>query len=453
MEKRFVFILMKYLKLIYNFSFSAILLLVICCFHKLEGQQANTFSNIQYITSNEGLSQSEVTCIIQDKKGFIWIGTRGGLNRYDGANIKIYQNEIGNPNSLINNSVEALFEASNGHIWIGTKSNGVSRFIPELDRFEQASTELDSLQEKNVIRIAESSTNTIWLGTINSGLYIFDPIENSIKHLLNRQTVSDIVKAKDGKMWVGTTQGAYVYDKKGDLIELLPIGSVSSIVEDEQSGLMYYVSWGTGLISYNPISKTTTPHELSTNNLGINKTHYLYHDNEQNIWIGSWGGGVYRFNPNSQKVTHFNLYKPQSKGSSELYNDVLSVYQDKLGLLWFGTNGGGLCKVDKNIQQFGSSAFNNTAHSLPNEPIWSIFKDRDNHLLVGIKGNNHLYYSLDDIHFNKIELSSKTNSLRTKKDGIKVIYQDLEGSIWVGGNYDLFEIKKKRTALKLIHQT
>ena len=72
------------------------------------GQQNNYFSNIQYLTSDDGLSQNEITSIIQDQKGFVWIGTRAGLNRYDGTSFKEFQNEIGNPNSLINNSIEVL---------------------------------------------------------------------------------------------------------------------------------------------------------------------------------------------------------------------------------------------------------------------------------------------------------------------------------------------------------
>ena len=94
------------------------------------------FSNIQYFTSDEGLSQSEVTCILQDRQGFLWIGTRGGLNRYDGYSFQIFQNEIGNPNSLINNSIECLLEDRQGNIWIGTKSNGLSKYSPELEQFE-----------------------------------------------------------------------------------------------------------------------------------------------------------------------------------------------------------------------------------------------------------------------------------------------------------------------------
>ena len=136
----------------------------------INAQQQDYFSNIQYITSNEGLSQGEVTAILQDKKGFLWIGTRGGLDRYDGNNIKVFQNEIDNTNSLSNNSVETLFEDSKGHIWIGTKSNGVCRYIPETDQFEQIVATFDGLHEKNVISIEESLDNKIWLGTGNHGL-------------------------------------------------------------------------------------------------------------------------------------------------------------------------------------------------------------------------------------------------------------------------------------------
>ena len=102
----------------------------------IPAQEAPAFSNIQYLNSDDGLSQSEVTCLLQDRQGFLWIGTRGGLNRYDGHTFRIFQNQIGNANSLINNSIESLFEDSKGNIWIGTKSNGLSCYDPEFDRFE-----------------------------------------------------------------------------------------------------------------------------------------------------------------------------------------------------------------------------------------------------------------------------------------------------------------------------
>ena len=140
-------------------------------------QEVSYFPNIQYITSDNGLSQSEVTAIIQDRQGFLWIGTRGGLNRFDGTNFKIFQNEIGNANSLINNSIESLFEDSKGRIWIGTKSNGVSCYDPEYDQFEHFQyhpQDTNSIGGNRVISIAESPTGEIWIGTWGNGLTIID---------------------------------------------------------------------------------------------------------------------------------------------------------------------------------------------------------------------------------------------------------------------------------------
>ena len=119
-----------------------------CMVFSTVAQKPDHFPNIRYITSDEGLSQNEVTSILQDKKGFLWVGTRGGLNKYDGNTIKVYQNELGNSNSLSNNSVETLFEDSNGLIWIGTKSNGVSIYNPKFDRFEQVNSELNLARYK-----------------------------------------------------------------------------------------------------------------------------------------------------------------------------------------------------------------------------------------------------------------------------------------------------------------
>lgn len=83
-----------------------------------------------FLTVDNGLSHNEVTAIVQDKDGFIWIGTRGGLNRYDGYQFKIFNQIPGDSNSLVNPSIESLFVDSKGNIWIGTKSGGVSKYNP-----------------------------------------------------------------------------------------------------------------------------------------------------------------------------------------------------------------------------------------------------------------------------------------------------------------------------------
>jgi signal transduction histidine kinase/ligand-binding sensor domain-containing protein/DNA-binding response OmpR family regulator len=429
-------------QLVLTLSIAAILFFSIL---KTNGQQQDYFSNIAYITSNEGLSQSEVTSILQDKKGFLWIGTRGGLNRYDGSNIKIYLNETNNANSLANNSIEILFEDSKGTIWIGTKSNGISRYIPELDRFEQIISNFEELSEKNVISIEEGPNSNIWIGTVKNGLYIYNPKENTTQHLHETLTIADILRTKNDEMWLGTLQGAFIYNRQGAFLEHLDIGDFASLIEDEKSGLIYYVSFRDGFLSYDPILKKKIAYNISNNpdtKARQYNLHDIYQDKDRNIWISAWNGGAFRFDIKTQKLINFTLHSNQAKGSAELYNDVLCVYQDKLGTLWFGTNGGGLCKIDNRTNQFGVESFNQNGKNLPIEPIWSILKDNDDRLWVGIKGNENLYYSKNDKLFNQIKLPTfLDNKGRKVKSGIKVIYQDLNKRLWIGGNNFLSEVE------------
>ena len=424
-----------------------------CMVFSTVAQKPDHFPNIRYITSDEGLSQNEVTSILQDKKGFLWVGTRGGLNKYDGNTIKVYQNELGNSNSLSNNSVETLFEDSNGLIWIGTKSNGVSIYNPKFDRFEQVNSELNELSGLNVTSIEEGVNGTVWLGTRNHGLYIYNRNDNSVKHSLGVRAISDILKTRDNNMWIGTGQEVHRYDDEGIIIDTISLNNtVSSLIEDKQTGIIYFASRGSGLHSYDPkseISKRIKLFNDELNSIISKRTHYIYLDNERNIWVGTWGDGLYRYNLNSKKHTYFSLHSNLAKGSAELYNDVLAVYQDLSGTMWFGTNGGGLCKVDNN-QLFGFNSYNNTKSSLPNEPIWSILKDRKNKLLIGIKGSNNLFLSNDDEIFNQFMIPEVyPNKSRSIKEGIKVIYQDLNGAIWAGGNHSLFKLTENGNSFKV----
>ncbi|MDT0552687.1 two-component regulator propeller domain-containing protein [Urechidicola vernalis] len=408
----------------------------------LKAQDIDYFPNVEYITSNEGLSQSEVTSILQDKKGFLWIGTRGGLNRYDGKTIKSFQNKIGDPNSLINNSIENLFEDSKGNIWIGTKSNGVAKYNPQIDKFEEFGEFFDELKDKNVISIAEGKENEIWVGTRKNGLWVINEKDKSIHKLNQVNVVSSIYKTSQNKILVGTAFGLHIYDLNQNLIEQVSIGNISSITEDTISGNYYYSSWGTGLFSYNPRSKKSTKlklFDIKNSEVNSNNLHYIYLDTKRNLWVGSWGTGLYKYNLNTNQYAHYSLFSNNGKGSKELYNDVLTIYQDGSENLWFGTNGGGVCKVI-DTEQFGFKSFKN----LPNEPVWSVIKDEGKTLWVGFKGNSNIYFGGGDDDFRKIKLpeSFPGNSNRSVKSGAKVIYQDSKKSIWVGGNYSLFQINK-----------
>ena len=191
----------------------------------LPAQQVNVFPNIQYFTSDDGLSQNEITCIVQDRKGFLWIGTRGGLNRYDGTNFKIFQNEIGNTNSLVNNSVESLFEDSKGNIWIGTKSNGLSKYNPELDLFEHFQhNALDSITigGNRIIALSEGQRGDIWAGSWDNGVTIIHSDNQIYQHLLPETRIRSMCLSSDSTMWLAGSDGFVCLHSRGPPSRSIP---------------------------------------------------------------------------------------------------------------------------------------------------------------------------------------------------------------------------------------
>ena len=111
--------------------------------------------------------------------------------------------------------------------------------------------------------------------------------------------------------------------------------------------------------------------------------------------------------------------------------------------MWFGTNGGGLCKVDNSTNQFGFVKNNRLNSEMPNEPVWTIYKDRSDLLWVGVKGNQNIFYSRDEKSYSKLKIPNLTGSnIRSRKEGVKAMLQDSDGTLWISNNNSLFEAQK-----------
>lgn len=415
----------------------------------LAAQAAPVFSNIQYLNSESGLSQSEVTSILQDRQGFLWIGTRGGLNRYDGHTFKVFQNEIGNANSLINNSIESLFEDSEGKIWIGTKSNGLSCYDPEYDRFEHFQyqpKDTNSISSNQIIAIAESQTGEIWVGSWQNGLTIINRRKGTFRRLLGTLNVGRIYRAKDDKMWVATSQGFFAYSPDGKLVydHRGPFGATQfvDLIEERRTGKLYLGTWSLGLFEFDPKSgalRQFQNQEDNPNSISSNNAYRVYQDRQDRIWVGTWGKGLNLFHPETGTFTRYDLSLGRNSVGREIYQDVLCVFQDRSGMLWMGTNGGGVCKIDESVSQFGLLGHASDGAGLPNEPIWSILKSRDGVFWVGTKGNESVHYSLDGTHFSQLRLPRPGISA---KNGARALYQTPDGTLWLASNYSLCKILK-----------
>ena len=408
---------------------------------------------VQRLSMEEGLSQSSVNCILQDSKGFIWIGTQDGLNRYDGKNIVIYKSMPDNPESLGDNNVLAIHEDKSGNLWIGTYGGGLSHF----DRFKEKFTnyrhdreDSTSLTDDRIYSIYEDGSGNLWIGTGGGGLNLFNRETRtfiSYRHdadnpnsLINDR-IQFITEDSSGKLWIGTYNGLDHFDpgdKKfthyrsdpGDP-ESLSLNSILSICED-RSGDIWIGTEGGGLNKFNPETKKFThyrhnpqdPQSLSNDDIRA-----ICEDQTGMIWIGTRRGGLNLFNPETSEFTQYNHDLKNQTSLSD--DDVRFIYEDRTGIIWIGTLGGGLNRYDRSKKRFAH--FNHdpeNPRSLNGYAVRAIYKDTRDILWVGtyVGLNRSIPESNDYIHYRSD--SENPNSLSSNL--IYTICEDPSGDLWIG---------------------
>ena len=225
----------------------------------------NVFGNapslqFKHITPDEGISSSTVTSFLQDHKGFMWIGTYYGLNRFDGIDFTIYQNQLADYNSLPHNLVFCIYEDQNRELWIGT-ARGLSKFDWGNDNFLNCMSDSNSAlngTECNVLSIAQDSLNRFYLGT-DIGLILYDPEKNIYKQFVQKiqnpndlgiNYIENVFIDSRNTIWIGTSNGLEIFDPENETFEqifnqsALSDASVVSITEDRKRNIWLATSNG-----------------------------------------------------------------------------------------------------------------------------------------------------------------------------------------------------------------
>jgi ligand-binding sensor domain-containing protein/signal transduction histidine kinase len=418
-------------------------LLILFFVHNSLSAQQNP--NITFQSLQQGLSNQVITCIIKDDRGFMWFGTKGGLNRFDGTNFVIYQNDPKNPVSVNHNGINALAEDANNNIWVGT-ANGLNRYNREKDNFE--SLDLKKDRPVYVRALFCDKINKLWIGTLGSGLYIYDQIRKKLSAFIHDANdpgslASDFVTAimadNDQNLWVGTRSGLDLL-KRGEKhfthfvsdpqnAESISHNSITSLIKD-QAGNIWVGTYGGGinkLITVNGqyrffrYTKTDQPGALS-NNFILS----LLADNRGNIWAGAENGGLNCLDVKSGQFVHYRAEdgNPESLGS----NSIWSLYEDKDGLLWVGTYNKGLNIYDKNygkFEQYQRNSFQN--HALVSNNVRGFAEDAHGNLWIATDGGGISYFDTKARSFSEPIDNSKISSR-----AVLAIICDSRQNIWVG---------------------
>jgi ligand-binding sensor domain-containing protein/signal transduction histidine kinase len=404
------------------------------------------------IGPKQGLTNSVVHSILQDKRGFMWFGTQGGLFRFDGYKFQHYRHNPKDPLSLPGINVLAIYESKrSGQLWIGTDGGGLSRFNREQESFIRSpyKNPQDPApgHEINIIKVIyEDNKGILWLGSWG-GLLRYDPnsghwaryrYQMGDEWNISNSKVRAICQDSFGLMWIGTEGGLNVFNPGKETFEKylhdpndagsLNHNVVRAILEDSYGHI--WIGTNSGLNRFDSKNKTFkhfTHSDDDPNSLGKGWINSIFEDESNKLWIGTDEDGLNQFKVEENIFLH---YRNQSNTSYSISNNaVLSIIQDNSGSLWLGTYGGGVNRIDPQRQQFGHfSGSPDDTMSINSNDVTSFRQDKSNRLWVGTsKGLNRYDESLG--HFVRYDEIKGTN-----KAGVKVmaIYEDYLGILWIG---------------------
>jgi signal transduction histidine kinase/ligand-binding sensor domain-containing protein/DNA-binding NarL/FixJ family response regulator len=415
------------------------------------------------------LSNDRVGSIYEDHSGIIWIGTLGGgLNNFDPESelFTVYQHDSDDPNSLSNNLIRAIYEDQEGVLWIGGRGGGLNQFnrdTGKFTRYQHDANDPRSLSHDGVVSVYGDQGGTLWIGTIGGGvnrldrnrkpfaLYHHNPADPGS---LSNNDVRAIWEDQTGAVWIGTADGLnrfnrqvetgsasaqftrYMHDRtdpyglKGILL--------ASIVEDRAWTLWIGTS-ERGLIKLDRESASgmdagrftqyqndpSDPHSLSHN-----LVRSLYVDNSGTLWIGTFGGGLNRFDSETEKFIRYQRDPNNPNSLSD--NSIMSILEDSSGELWIATLGG-LNRFVRDTEEFVRYNHDpNDQNSLSHNSAVSVYEDHEGVLWVGTNGGG----------LNKFDRQNERFVHFTEKDGLPSgtvmgITEDDQGFLWLSTSQGL----------------
>ena len=421
------------------------------------------------MTLREGLSQSIVEGIIQDRQGFLWMATEDGLNMYDGYTFRVLRNDPMDIHSLSHNEIRTLIEDTAGTLWVGTFAGGLNRYLPSRQmfvRYRHSPDDSTSISNDIITAICQDRDGTIWVGT-SRGLnrvvltpgtdttarfirYHQDPSDPSG---LGNDTIRSLLQDHDGTLWVGTNGGLYClaadalndpgprfrsYRHDPSDRTSLSNSVVRSLYEDRSGTL--WVGTDEGL--NRAIRRDGSSRNLSfrhyvhdpenPRSLSSNEVYVMFEDSSGSFWVGTNGGGLNLFDRTGETFQRY-IHDPRDP-SSLSYNEIRSLFQDRSGLLWVGTYGGGVNKVDTRRKPFVHyRADPETSNSLNQEIVWSIFEDSEGILWLGTHGGGLNRFDRKRNQFTFYR-STPANPRTLSSDIVRNVLGDGTGAIWVGTN-------------------
>jgi signal transduction histidine kinase/ligand-binding sensor domain-containing protein/DNA-binding response OmpR family regulator len=392
-----------------------------------------------------GLSQSSINCILQDREGFLWIGTWSGLLRYDGYSTVVYHSDNA-PNKIKSNKISAIYEDRQGYLWVGTHMGGLFRYDKNKDIFTQFSHhegDAKSLSHNNVNCIGEDQYGELWVGTEN-GLNVFDSENKNFTSFfstpndttsLAQNIVTDIFLSSLKELWIATANGLQKVSKDGASYKFKTyrytldpanqyhhnyIYKICELPANGKPAIWFCTIRGLKKLQDGVITNYQVPDKPSS--FSFIRSMYAVKGARPYIITGSEKGLSF-FDPATNIFTKFLDDFDQRVNLS--HGTVTALYLDRSGVFWVGTKKG-LNKFDsysKDFQSFKTASFD-TGKNI----ITGLQSSTDQGYWISTIGGG--LYKLRREKFQRVRIIDRDDN--DFVNFIQTIYTDTRGNVWLG---------------------
>jgi len=409
-----------------NFAWVLLLLLLCCLIARPVAAQPPLDANFQRLTTRDGLTHDSISALLQDRQGFLWVGTAAGLNRYDGHQLRRYRAA---EDGLAHDQITRLLEAHDGTLWIATH-NGLSRKDPNTGRIEtpQLHDLPPLLGRLHINALAETPDGQLWIGT-GMGLLRLDPQSLRVTHVLRQPRVTQLVVRPDGALWVGSPDGALLQlhiatGTTASVPAMPPLRQLRALLQTADGAL-----WVAGVQEHLVIGRLApgkadwrwfSPQPANTPAQPL----ALAEDRDGGVFLGS-DDGLWHLDPASGVVVQ--RFSAQPRVEDALPDSfVPTLLTDRQGWLWLGSTMG-LLRLDLKPPRFPRYRYSTTdERSPPAGHVWALREDRDGGIWVGTRQG-----------LGRLDRSSQHFRLEPDVSAVRDLYPAPDGRLYVAAHQGL----------------
>lgn len=420
----------------------------------------------EFYTTEHGLSSTKITSIVQDNKGFIWIGTEDGLNKFDGYHFTVYKQ--GNDSvSLVSDHISALYHDSHQRLWVAT-IDGLHYYNPTTDNFRNVALgQPDYLIKNNqCVSILEDRRGSLWFASAGLGVLEYWPDQDrSILHspshtqpdaTLCSGYVRCMVEDQSGRIWFGSQdRGLSVYD---------PVNKTFRNYNTTNSGLSHNAIFGLTLLQdgnlvistigggvnlFDQATGTFISYPKLFDRLPYRYTYCALQDKTGNLLIGTDGNGVMLFDPKQHLLTQHPVYRERTQEIGD--SKVHCLFEDKHGHVWVGMNYKGLCVIKNEPAGFKCyRKISNESNSLSYDHVMGITTDENREIWIATDGGGLNRYNPATQQYTYYKYQP-TNPHSISDNAVVSVFCDSHNRIWAGtyvGGLCLLTDKKNGTFIR-----